>query len=190
MKPRSFGWSLRDPSFYLVLIVNCESLSSLSRVWSRSIWDFCSSVRVCKSVRCVTGWVYMSTHIWEWTLRMYFNKGRILLGCCVSIDQRCVCVCVPCVALPFTQSSGQHAGITPAGFTTPHNTPQLPQCISISKLNIPGDCALTVRSFLSGSDTPPAGAQLPQCTEVAPIEMHTMCLLVMEAASVHLSVCS
>lgn len=47
-----------------------------------------------------------------------------------------------------------HDSVAPAGLHTPPNTPQLPQCISISKLNIPGDSALTVRSLLPGSDTP------------------------------------
>lgn len=41
----------------------------------------------------------------------------------------------------------------PTGLTPPCNMPQLPQCISISKRVVPGDVALTVRSFLPGSDT-------------------------------------
>lgn len=111
-------------------------------------------------------WVHTYTHFLRELSVCISNQQRQdpagLL--CIHRSEVCVfvCVCVrACASLPLAQSSGQHTGITPAGLTTPHNTPQLPQCISISKLNIPGDFALTVRSLLPGSDTPPCWDTTP-----------------------------
>ena len=84
-------------------------------------------------------------------------RSEMYFCVCVCVCM-CVCVCLrvcACASLPLAQSLGRHTGTTPAGLTTPHNTPRLPQCTGISKLHIPGDFALTVRSVLPGSDTPP-----------------------------------
>lgn len=111
---------------------------------------------------------------------------------CIHRSEVCVFVCVFVHACRssflLARSPVQHTGKAPLGPTTPHNTPRLPQCISISKLHIPGDFALTVRSLLPGSDT-------PSCWDTTPTMhrggshrgMHTMCLLLSEAAAAHLS---
>ena len=62
--------------------------------------------------------------------------------------------------VPFAQS-GQHSSINTRWARRSHNTPHLPQCISISKPNILGEFALTVRSLLPGSDTPTCWGTTP-----------------------------
>lgn len=121
---------------------NVEVFHLFPMCLQRQHWDISSLCEPCVNLCSVFVGVYSQP-----------TKGRILLCCCVSIDQRCVlprvCVAASLLHIHRDKTHAQH----PLGPPFPTMHPHLPECIAISKVCIPGDIALTVRSLLPGSDT-------------------------------------